>query len=81
MRKTNRCNLNPMGALTSMAFRRDKPDIVVAASPYTGIFCKCGSTDRTRLNSFFPNLIAPISSVAGDADSIYFATEAEVFSA
>ncbi len=75
VRFTNRFNLNPMGALTSMAFRRDKPDTLVAASPYTGIFYKEGGGAWTDLNSFFPNPIAPISSVAIDSESIYFATE------
>ena len=75
VRMTNRFNLNPMGALTSMAFRSDKPSVIVAASPYTGIFCKCGGSAWTNMNTFFPNLIAPISSVAVDSNSLYFATE------
>jgi hypothetical protein len=75
VRKTNRFNLNPMGALTSMAFRSDKPSIVVAASPYTGVFCQCGGGGWTDMSPFFPSPIAPVSSVAVDSTSLYVATE------
>jgi hypothetical protein len=74
VRMTNRFDRNPMGALADMAFRSDKPSVIVAASPYTGVFCKCGG-GWTDLNQFFDNPIAPISSVAVDSEDIYFATE------
>jgi hypothetical protein len=63
-----------MGALADMAFLREDPGVAVACSPHTGLFYKsCGRW--LDLTSFLVSPRTPISSVAIDSSSIYFATE------
>lgn len=74
VRFANRSDLNPMGALSDVAFLRDDPGVAAACSPYTGLFYKSNGK-WTDLNSFIGRPVAPISSVAIDTTTIYFATE------
>jgi len=74
VRKANRSDLNAMGALADLAFLREDPSVAVASSPYTGLFYRSGG-QWLDLAPFLPAIRTPISSVAIDTSSIYFATE------
>jgi hypothetical protein len=74
VRIANRSSRNAMGALADVAFLRDNPDIAVACSPFTGLFYR-SSGKWLDLSSFLISPKTPISSVAIDPSTIYFATE------
>jgi hypothetical protein len=69
---------NGMATLSHMAFNRDAPHDVVAASPFTGVFFQDGlgtPMDWRDLTTCLPKPCAPISAVAIDDEAIYVATE------
>ena len=74
VRIANRSDRNQMGALADMAFLRDDPTLVVSVSPFTGLFYKKSGHWRD-LSSYLMKPLTPISSVAIDSSTIYFATE------
>jgi hypothetical protein len=74
VRQANRSALNGMGALSDMAFLREDPTIAVASSPFTGLFYR-KNNKWLNLSSYLLTPRAPISSVAVDPSTLYFATE------
>ena len=75
VRKANRSDLNAMGAVADMAFVRGNPSVAVACSPFTGLFYKPAAGSWVNLNTFLVTPRTPISSVAIEASTIYFAYE------
>jgi hypothetical protein len=63
-----------MATLSHMAFLREDPRMVVAASPFTGVFLHDGSAWRD-LAGFLPKPLALVSAVGIDSRSIYVAFE------
>jgi len=74
VRQANRSDRNAMGALSDMAFLRQDPSIAVASSPFTGLFYRKYNA-WLDLNAYIPSPRTPISSVAVDSSTLYFATE------
>jgi hypothetical protein len=67
---------NATGTLAHMAFDRDHPDTVVAASPFTGVFLTEGATEAWRdLSAALPTPLSSVSSVAIDGNAVYVATQ------
>ncbi|MGC2530929.1 MAG: hypothetical protein WA639_24555, partial [Candidatus Acidiferrum sp.] len=64
-----------MGTLSHMAFLRDNPKVMVAASPFTGLFYKGPGGKWISLNAYLRRPYTPISAVAIDGEAIYFVTE------
>jgi hypothetical protein len=62
------------GSLSAMAFSRKRPGEVVAASPFTGVFFRQGSTAKwVDLSKSLPTPLAPITGLAINDYTIYVA--------
>jgi hypothetical protein len=66
---------NAMGTLSDMAFYRDNPNRVVAASPFTGVFYTSGDGCWRDLSPYLPRPHTPVSSVGIDCEAIYAGME------
>src|SRR5262249_23685878 len=66
---------NPMCPLSCMAFLRDDPKTVVAASPFTGVFVRHHDQPWRDLSDQLPRPFSPVSTVAITPRSIYVGTE------
>jgi hypothetical protein len=66
---------NAMSTLSHMAFNRDRPGEVVAASPFTGVFYNRGDGTWLDLTASLPRPLSPVSSVGADYTGIYVGTE------
>ena len=64
-----------MGTLSDMAFYRDNPNRVVAASPFTGVFYTNGDGSWRDLSPYLPQPHTPVSSVGIDCEAIYAGME------
>jgi hypothetical protein len=68
----------PRGIMSSMAFSRNHPDDIVAASAYGGVFYNTGDPKARQwkdLTGLLPTPSPPIGGVAIDDDDIYVGTE------
>ena len=74
----------PLGTLVNMAFNRNDPNQMVAASPFTGVFYgtwpsvpvgQCAEPNWRDLSNSLPTPIPYASSLAMDDVSIYVGTE------
>jgi hypothetical protein len=72
--KSNQSNLNCMYPVSGVAFNRYDPSQVAAASPFTGVFLKNGSTWKD-LSHVLPEPFTPVSSVNINNQGIYVTTE------
>jgi hypothetical protein len=63
------------GTLADMAFCRNNLNLVVAGSPFTGVFFRSETGKWRDLTGQLPKPFSPVSSVQIDCDSIYVATE------
>jgi hypothetical protein len=68
------CPGRAMGTLSDMAFDPDNPTVMVAASPFTGVFYNNGG-GWTDVTPYLPRPLASVSSVAISGPSIYVGTE------
>lgn len=66
---------SPMATLSHMAFNRDRPHEVIAASPYTGLFYSRGDGTWLDLTASLTQPLSPISSVGFDYTGIYVVME------
>jgi hypothetical protein len=66
---------NLMGTLSAMAFNRQQPNQIVAASPYTGVFVNFGNGSWSYLTGYLPQPLASVSSVGFTGPLVYVATE------
>lgn len=71
----NRGHSNSMGTLSHMAFSRNNPNEVVAASAFTGVFYTNGDGSWRTLSPYLPHPLSPVASVAIDSDAVYAAME------
>ncbi len=71
----NRSHATSMGTLSHMAFQRNNPDKVVAASPFTGAFYTNGDGHWRTLTPFLPSPLSPVASVGIDNEAVYVALE------
>ncbi|HLK57681.1 MAG TPA: hypothetical protein VKU00_14035 [Chthonomonadaceae bacterium] len=63
------------GTLAHMAFNRDHPGAVVAASPFTGVFYASDGHTWRSLTPYLPRPLSAVSAVGLDHAAIYVATE------
>lgn len=72
---TSATHANPMCPLSCMAFDRESPGKVVAASPFTGVFYKHNALEWKDLSRYLPRPFTPISTIAISKSDIYIGTE------
>jgi len=66
---------SPSGTLAHVTFSRDKPERMVAVSPFTGVFYNSGDSKWRDLSPYLPKPLSPAASAAIDGDKVFVALQ------